>query len=32
MALAITDDHRVNKPVYLYVVKNGQFSLLDTVG
>jgi hypothetical protein len=27
----ITDDHRVNKPVYLYVVKNGQFSLLDTV-
>jgi branched-chain amino acid transport system substrate-binding protein len=29
--LVITDDHRVNKPVYLYVVKNGQFSLLDTV-
>jgi branched-chain amino acid transport system substrate-binding protein len=30
--LVITDDHRVNKPVYLYVVKNGQFTLLDTVG
>jgi branched-chain amino acid transport system substrate-binding protein len=29
--LVITDDHRVNKPVYLYVVKNGQFTLLDTV-
>jgi branched-chain amino acid transport system substrate-binding protein len=30
--LVVTDDHRVNKPVYLYVVKNGQFSLLDTIG
>jgi branched-chain amino acid transport system substrate-binding protein len=29
--LVITDDHRVNKPVYLYVVKNGQFTLLDTI-
>jgi len=29
--LVVTDDHRVNKPVYLYVVKNGQFSLLDTI-
>jgi branched-chain amino acid transport system substrate-binding protein len=29
--LVVTDDHRVNKPVYLYVVKNGQFTLLDTI-
>jgi len=29
--LIITDDHRVKKPVYLYVVKNNQFSLLDTI-
>ena len=29
--LVITDDHRVNKPVYLYVVKDGQFTLLDTI-
>jgi branched-chain amino acid transport system substrate-binding protein len=29
--LVITDDHRVDKPVYLYVVKNGQFTLLDTI-
>ena len=29
--LFVTDDHRVNKPVCLYVEKNGQFMLLDTV-
>jgi branched-chain amino acid transport system substrate-binding protein len=29
--LVVTADHRVNKPVYLYVVKNGQFTLLDTI-
>jgi branched-chain amino acid transport system substrate-binding protein len=29
--LVVTDDHRVDKPVYLYVVKNGQFTLLDTI-
>jgi branched-chain amino acid transport system substrate-binding protein len=29
--MVISDDHRVSKPVYLYVVKNGEFSLLDTI-
>ncbi len=29
--LVVTDDHRVDKPVYLYVVKNGRFALLDTI-
>jgi branched-chain amino acid transport system substrate-binding protein len=29
--LVVTDDHRVDKPVYLYVVKDGQFTLLDTI-
>jgi branched-chain amino acid transport system substrate-binding protein len=30
-SMTIKDDHRVDKPVYLYVVKNGEFTLLDTV-
>jgi branched-chain amino acid transport system substrate-binding protein len=29
--LEITKDHRVNKPVYLYVVKNGKFELAATI-
>jgi branched-chain amino acid transport system substrate-binding protein len=29
--LVVTDDHRVRKPVYLYVVKDGQFTPLDTI-
>ena len=29
--LEITKDHRVNKPVYLYEVKNGQFAPVATV-
>jgi branched-chain amino acid transport system substrate-binding protein len=29
--LVIGDDHRVQKPVYLYVVKNGEFTLLETI-
>jgi branched-chain amino acid transport system substrate-binding protein len=29
--LVINEDHRIKKPVYLYVVKNGQFTLLDTI-
>lgn len=29
--LTIKDDHRIDKPVYLYVVKDGQFTLLDTI-
>lgn len=29
--LVITDDHKVQKPVYLYVVKNKQFDLLETI-
>ncbi len=28
--LVVTDDHRVKKPVYLYVVKNNKFELLET--
>ena len=29
--LVIKDDHRIDKPVYLYVVKDNKFVLLDTV-
>jgi branched-chain amino acid transport system substrate-binding protein len=29
--LVITDDHRVKKPVYLYVVKDNQFTLMETI-
>jgi hypothetical protein len=29
--LVIGDDHRVSKPVYLYVVKGKEFTLLDTI-
>jgi branched-chain amino acid transport system substrate-binding protein len=29
--LEITKDHRVNKPVYLYTVKNGKFELAATI-
>ncbi len=29
--LVITDDHKVKKPVYLYVVKDNKFVLLDTI-
>jgi len=29
--LVIGDDHRVQKPVYLYVVKDGEFTLLETI-
>jgi branched-chain amino acid transport system substrate-binding protein len=29
--LVITDDHRVKKPVYLYVVKDNKFTLLETI-
>lgn len=29
--LVVTDDHKVQKPVYLYVVKNQQFALLETI-
>jgi len=29
--LVIRDDHRIDKPVYLYVVKDNKFVLLDTV-
>ncbi len=29
--LVIKDDHRIDKPVYLYVVKDSKFVLLDTV-
>lgn len=29
--LVIKDDHRIDKPVYLYVVRDNQFTLLDTV-
>ena len=29
--LVISDDHKVKKPVYLYVVKDNQFTLLETI-
>jgi branched-chain amino acid transport system substrate-binding protein len=29
--LVIKDDHRIDKPVYLYVVKDNKFVLLDTI-
>jgi branched-chain amino acid transport system substrate-binding protein len=29
--LVVTDDHRVQKPVYLYVVKDNKFDLLETI-
>ena len=29
--LVLTDDHKVKKPVYLYVVKDNKFELLETI-